>query len=200
MPHKRLRTEFGFSHLVKHCSTSSSTSPSVAKYWLWVASRRVSFQTRSMGANCGLYGGRNRRVNTLRCLLRSGLSNLAWWYRALSSTMTIRFPWVRRRNNSFKNVSNVLASKVSHRLYANFPLSMLTAPKQAIDLRVDAWVSTGSLTSGGIHIRQRVPCCWKWHSSWLHSSISCRFAKRRSFFKGCHQQRIGLSDLRARLA
>jgi hypothetical protein len=82
-----------------------------------VAKRRVSFQTRSIGANCGLYGGRNSSVSTFRYLCSIGASSLAWWYRALSKTITMRFARVRRRSNSIKNVSNVLASNVSHRLY-----------------------------------------------------------------------------------
>ena len=139
-------------------------------------------------------------AGTLRYLRSSGASSLAWWYRALSKTTTIRLSRVRRRSSNIKNASNVLASKVSHMLYANFPVSKLTAPKQAIDLRVGAWVRTGSLTSGAIHIRHRVPCCWKWHSSKLHSSRSPRFARRRSFFKGFHQNLVRLSHLRARLA
>jgi hypothetical protein len=48
---------------------------------------------------------------------------------------------------------------------------------------VGAWINTGSLSSGGTHIRQRVPCCWKWHSSRLHSSTSRRLACCRSFLK-----------------
>ena len=50
-------------------------------------------------------------------------------------------------------------------------------PKQATDLRVDAWSSTGSLISGGTHSRHRVPCCWKWHSSTLpefNAPASCQ--------------------------
>src|SRR3970282_2279405 len=58
----------------------------------------------------------------------------------------------------------------------------LPAPKQATDWRVGACKSTGSLISGGTHMRQRVPCCWKWHSSKLHRSILGLRASRRSFF------------------
>ena len=58
----------------------------------------------------------------------------------------------------------------------------LTAPKHATDLRVGACCRMGSLISGAIHIRQREPCCWKWHSSRLQSSMSARRARRRSFF------------------
>ncbi len=82
----------------------------------------------------------------------------------------------------------------------NFPLCRLTAPKQAMDLRLDAWITTGSLSSGGIHMRQRVPCCWKWHSSKLHNSTSSRFANRRSFFKRLNLLSIRLCHLGARLA
>ena len=144
MPHKSFKTMLSFCHRTKHCCTTTSTSSSVSKYRLWVAKLRVSFQTRSIGANCGLYGGRNRRVSTLRCFCSNGASSLAWWYRALSKTITMRLSRVRRRSNNLRNVSNVLASNVSHKLYANFPVSKLTAPKQAIDLRVGAWVNTGS--------------------------------------------------------
>ena len=45
------------------------------------------------------------------------------------------------------------------------PVCTLTAPKQTTDLRVGAWSRTGSLISGGTHMRHRVPCCGKWHSS-----------------------------------
>ncbi len=82
----------------------------------------------------------------------------------------------------------------------NLPLARLTAPKHATDLRVGAWSKTGSLTLGGTHLRQRVPCCWKWHSSRLHSSTSRRFARRRSFFKGRDPERVGLSYLGPGLA
>src|SRR5579859_3254618 len=58
----------------------------------------------------------------------------------------------------------------------------------------------GSLISGGTHMRQREPCCWKWHSSRLHSSTSWRRARRWSFFYSRDFQRIRLSDLGPRLA
>lgn len=82
----------------------------------------------------------------------------------------------------------------------NFPVCRLTAPKQATDLRVGAWNTTRSLSFGGTHIRQRVPCCWKWHSSRLHSSTSSFLARRRSFFKGRDFGRAGQGDLRSGLA
>ena len=83
-------------------------------------------------------------------------------YLALSSTTTIRLPRVRCRNN--------------------LPVPKFTAPKQATDLRVGACCNTGSLISEGTHMRQREPCCWKWHSSKLHNSTSARRASRCSFF------------------
>jgi len=65
----------------------------------------------------------------------------------------------------------------------SFPVRTLTAPNRAQLLRVGACRTTGSLSSGGTHIAQREPCCWKWHSSKLHKSISSSRARRRSFFK-----------------
>src|SRR4030065_2770141 len=195
MPHNLNSTAFGFRQQSKHDSTAWSNSPRVAKNRLCVASRRASFQTRSMGASCGLYGGKNSRGNTFRYLRNRGANNMAWWYRALSSTMTLRLPRERCRNSFFRKVSNVRAANLSHIERTNLPVLNITAPKQATDLRVGAWDSTGSLTSGGTHIRHRVPCCWKWHSSRLHNSMSARLASRRSFFKSRDPFRIGLGNL-----
>lgn len=52
MPHNLYSTAFGFRQRSKHDSTAQSNSPKVAKNRLCVASRRASFQTRSMGASC----------------------------------------------------------------------------------------------------------------------------------------------------
>ena len=97
MQHSRRSTELGFRHLSKQVLTASSTSTSVVKYRLCVASRRVSFQTRSIGASCGLYGGRNSRDKMPRCLRKNGASSTAWWYLALSNTITMRLPRERWR-------------------------------------------------------------------------------------------------------
>src|SRR5258708_2716938 len=200
MPHNLRRTGFGLRHKSKHDSTAVSNSPRVAKKRLCVARRRASFQTRSMGASCGLYGGRNSKLRTLRYRRSQGASNTAWWYFALSSTITIRLPRERCRSSFFRKAPNVRASNFSHRQRTSLPVRRLTEPKQATDLRVGACRSTGSLTSGGTHIRQRVPCCWKWHSSRLHSSTSRRLASRRSFFKRRDLDRVGLGDLGSGLA
>src|SRR6266481_7591281 len=45
------------------------------------------------------------------------------------------------------------------RLNTNRPSRKRTAPKYPTHLRVGAWSRTGSLISGGIHMRQREPCC-----------------------------------------
>jgi hypothetical protein len=42
----------------------------------------------------------------------------------------------------------------------NLPPRKRTAPKQPMPRRVGWCSKTGSLISGGIHIRQREPCCW----------------------------------------
>jgi hypothetical protein len=56
---------------------------------------------------------------------------------------------------------NVAALKIGHIIRTNCPVSKLTAPKQATDFRVGACRRIGSLISGGTHMRQREPCCWK---------------------------------------
>src|SRR5271165_1864540 len=69
-----------------------------------------------------------------------------------------------------------------------------------MSLRVGAWRQTGSRTSGGTHMRHRLPCCWKWTSSSAQRSTSGSTASRRSFFYRRLQLRVGLGDLRARFA
>src|SRR3989344_322881 len=200
MPHNRLNTGFGRRQPSKQVSTVARSSSSVAKYRLCVASRRASFHTRSMGASCGEYGGRNSSVRMPRYWRSNGANKTAWWYRALSSTMTIRWPCERCRNSFRRKASKVAALNTGHIERTNFPVRRLTAPKQATDFRVGACTSTGSLISGDTHMRVRVQCCWKWHSSRLQSSMSRRFARRRSFFKRRNPQRVRLGDLRTGLA
>ena len=73
MPHNLRSTELGVLQRSKHVETAVSTSSKVAKNRLCVARRRASFQTRSTGASCGLYGGRNSRVSTARYFRSNGL-------------------------------------------------------------------------------------------------------------------------------
>jgi hypothetical protein len=234
----------------------------VAKYGLCSDKRRGSFHTRSICACCGLYGGTNNNVRWHLYLRSHGLSRMAWWYLALSSTATMRLPrrrwrssWRRKdanasalkcisRYSTGQTMSTEMSStpdygndfpaqvepqacasgarlrgfaasgltfsshrkvaiksgmkkqtdtarrvkccclqlKAGHTCQTNRAVLKLTAPKHATDLRVGACSSTGSWISGATHRRQRDPCCWKWHSSRLHSSMSSRPASRRSFF------------------
>src|SRR5664279_3607711 len=54
--------------------------------------------------------------------------------------------------------------------------------------------------SGGIHIRQREPCCWKWTSSIAHRSTSGSTARIRSFFMRLLPLGVGVGQLWTRLA
>src|SRR5574340_1834082 len=200
MPHNLRSTALGFCQRSKQVSTAATSSFRVSKKRLCVAIRRASFQTRSMGASCGLYGGRKGSVSTLRYFRSRGASNTAWWYLALSSTTTMRLPRERCRNSFFRKAPNVRASNFSHTERTNLPLARLTAPKQATDFRVGACTNTGSLISGGTHIWHRVPCCWKWHSSTLHSATSRRLARRRSFFESRDLYGVRLGHLGSGLA
>ena len=114
-------------------------------------------------------------------------------------TVTVRRPR-RCSSNRCKKRWNVSALKVSSCAANNRPSRAQTAPKKAALLRVGAWKTTGSTSSGGTHMVQREPCCWKWHSSSNHSSTSSRAANRRSFFICPLGLRISAGDERSRLA
>src|ERR1035438_5608182 len=79
----------------------------------------------------------------------------------LSSTTIKRRPGVCWRSKRLRKVLKVAALKIGHIIRTNCPVSKLTAPKQATDFRVGACRRIGSLTSGGTHMRQREPFCWK---------------------------------------
>src|ERR1700730_518325 len=64
------------------------------------------------------------------------------------------------------------------------PSRKRTAPKYPTLLRVGAWSRTGSLISGGIHMRQREPCCGKCTSSVGQRSTLASCIKSCSFFYG----------------
>jgi len=64
----------------------------------------------------------------------------------------------------------------------NFPSRSRTAPKYPTLCRVGACSRTGSLVSGGIHIWQREPCCWKCTSSVAHRSTVGSSISAWSFF------------------
>ena len=65
----------------------------------------------------------------------------------------------------------------------SLPFPTLTAPNKETDLRVGARRTMGSLSSGGTHMVALEPCCWKWHSSKLHRSMSSLLARLSRFFK-----------------
>jgi hypothetical protein len=74
---------------------------------------------------------------------------------------------------------------------------MRTPPKYALLLRVGAWSTTGSFCSGGTHMRHRVPCCWKWHSSIDQISYRSSPFNRFSFFICSLYCWIGLGNKRS---
>lgn len=200
MAHSFANCRFGLVQKEKRSCTALTTSYRVGKWRLWVAKRRVSFQTRSIGLSSGLYGGKNNSVSRLRCLRSQGRSARAWWYLALSSTRTRRLLRERCLSRVFRKRWKDSPLNFGSKAVTNLPVRTLAAPKHATDLRVGACSRTGSLSSGGIHMRQRVPCCWKWHSSELHRSILGSAARRRSFFKDSLGCRVGLGNERTGLA
>lgn len=97
-------------------------------------------------------------------------------------------------SNFCKNERNVMASNLFSRLVTKVPSLQQTAPNTPVFFRVGACRRTGSTSSDGIHIAQRDPCCWKWHSSSNQRSMSFLTARRRSFFKPSLCRRVGVSN------
>lgn len=81
--------------------------------------------------------------------------------------------------------------------FINFPEDTFTAPNSEMLFLVGACNTKGSFSSGGTHIVQREPCCWKWHSSRLQISFVGDFANFRSFFKSPLCCWISLSNHRS---
>lgn len=65
----------------------------------------------------------------------------------------------RRAMSVRKKSPNFTASNLGENCVTSCPFVRLTAPNRATDFRVGACSSMGSVSSGGTHIRQRVPCC-----------------------------------------
>src|SRR5450759_2521362 len=99
---------------------------------------------------------------------------------------------VRRR--LFMNAKKVAPLNLSaSRQNWNLPSRNRTAPKYPTLRRVGACRKTGSLVSGGIHIWQREPCCWKCTSSVAQRSTVSSCISVWSFFyaPSAVQDRLG---------
>ena len=83
----------------------------------------------------------------------------AWRYLALSSTKTRRLPRERCLSSVLRKPKKDSRLNGDSNAVTSLPVRVLTAPKHATDLCVGACSNTGSLCSGGIHLRQRVPGC-----------------------------------------
>lgn len=160
--------------------------------------RRVSFHTRSIAFKSGLYGGKKSSRIASLWASSHGVSWRLLCHEALSAMTTMVRPFRLCRFSWERNAWKVSAVKVFIKQLANCPSDARTAPNTAMDFRVGACSTTGSLSSGGIHILHRVPCCWKWHSSWNHTSMSSRATNWRSFFICPLGLRVGLRNKWAR--
>src|ERR1035438_6744882 len=115
---------------------------------------------------------------------------------------TTRRP-VRRlvRRRLFMNAKKVAPLNLSaSRQNWNLPSRNRTAPKYPTLRRVGACRKTESLVSGGIHIWQREPCCWKCTSSVAQRSTSRLASAFGVFFMRLLPFRIGLGNAGARRA
>jgi len=100
-----------------------------------------------------------------------------------------------------RNNKKVMALNFSSsRRKTHFPSRNRTAPKYPTLRRVGWWSNTGSLISGGTHIRHREPCCWKRTSSIAQRSTALSLARRRVFFKLLLLEGVGAGNKRTRLA
>ena len=192
MQHSFRNVSFGMRHTFICFFTIHDSSSSVLKYLLCVHSRRVIFHTLSILFKSGLYGGKNINLIHFLFLVSQGWIIIAWWYLALSSISTSFFPhflFFKIISKKFKNVS---ALKMDVIMLSIWPVFARTAPNKAMLFLVGACCNTGSFSSGGIHILQRVPCCWKWHSSSNQISFLLSFVTCRSFFKGLLGPRISV--------
>src|SRR5271157_1551943 len=103
--------------------------------------------------------------------------------------------------NCLRNDKKVMALNFSSsRRKTHFPSRRRTAPKYPTLRWVGWWSTTGSLSSGGTHIRHLEPCCWKRASSRAQRSTALSFARRRVFFKLLLLERVGAGNKRTRLA
>ena len=89
--------------------------------------------------------------------------------------------------------------KVFSWLVTKQPSDILTAPKTPMLFRVGSCNTTGSVSSGGIHMAHLDPCCWKWHSSSNQRSMSFIIANSWSFFICRLGLRIRFGNHRPRL-
>ncbi len=201
MRQRRIRSLDPECHDRKSISTSEIRESNVGKYWLCSFMRRVSFQTRSIGLSSGLYGGKYAIRNLSPDFLRQSECSIAWWYFALSIiNATLRPEWHAALLIFFKksHVEPALKLPVSW-AKMNFPSRSLTAPKYPTPFRVGCCKTTGFFSSGATHIRQRVPCCWKWTSSTAHMSYPSAWSSA-SFFILLLLFRICFRALRTRFA
>src|SRR3990172_4193533 len=100
----------------------------------------------------------------------------------------------RCRSNICKKSREVMASNFAAHRVTNRPSATETAPNTPRLSRVGAWRRMGSTSSGGTHMVQLDPCCWKWHSSPNQRSRSSLRARRRGFFRCPLLFGIGLGD------
>ncbi len=116
--------------------------------------------------------------------------------------ITTRRPECELTNRKcLRNDKNVMALNFSSsRRKTHFPSRRRTAPKYPTLRRVGWWSNTGSLVSGGTHIRHLEPCCWKRASSRAHRSTASSLASRRVFFRLLLLEGVGPGDKGARLA
>lgn len=168
----RLRSSDPACHCRKIFSTSSFKMSNVGKNWLWRRKRLVNFQTLSIGFSSGQYGGRYSKTNLSDASFLQIECNFAWWYLALSVIIaTLRPEWHAALRSCFKNFQQDIALNDSFSAAnINFPSRNLTAPKYPTLLRPGCCRTNGDFSSGGNHIRHRVPCCWKSTSSIAHIS------------------------------
>ena len=183
MQHNLCSVSFGLLQIFICFLTTQSNSSSVSKCLLWVQVLLVIFHTLSILFKSGLYGGKKSNCIFLLFFASQGCINVAWWYLALSRMRIIFFPLFFLFTIFFKKSKKVSALNIPASIQTSSPVLDDTAPNRDMLFLVGACSRMGSFSSGGIHIRHRVPCCWKWHSSSNQISFPFLWQTFRSFFK-----------------
>ena len=140
-------------------------------------------------------GRQKNGASARRCFRNHGARSLASWQMAMSSTITLRLPRdkkTRERDEKCRKFDRV--EFWAHRR------SDFVRP-QALGAKTGDGITGGCVranrfpSSGGAHIRHRLPCLRRWHSSKFHNSTSSRLPNRQRFLEVGNRCWLRLTNL-----
>ena len=154
--HNILKVLFSFTHNGNCSPKSFIISIRLGKYLLGNLNLLRSFHTIYMEFSCGEYAGRESRNSSSLHSSSHGRSSFAWWYFVLSRMICIFFLFLLfiRTIRNFR----MLLPWIYLPHFNEFPALTFTAPNTLIPFMVGYCNTVGSLSSGGIHMANLVPC------------------------------------------